>query len=256
MTLKTIKYSYTDSGKADLAVVLPQAMQTSYDSKSLISLLSKIANVIFIESGYYGITKIDSLKSALQYSSTGFRKNLHTLVSKYSYESLYLVAGSVGAIHALSFAMAYPKKIKTIVLAGPALYKKKGIVDIAYKLMLNLGIALKPDFFFRLWTNLVKNETPWFEKTYHNVSGSIGALSYLLCLREIVNFTSNYDVDLVKLISRKVDVLLGNNDDAFKLTCDKNLCAKAKSCTWIDSDHSALNSAKHQIFELLSSKSN
>lgn len=256
LTFKTIKYSYTDSGRADLAVVFPQAMQNSSDSISLISLLNQVANVIFIESGYYGITKIDSSKQASHYSITTFRVNLYELLGKYKYKKLYLVAGSVGGIHALSLLEAYPQKITLVALAGPALYRDQGsIINSIYKLLLLVGITFYPDKYFNIVGKFLKinPKTHWFQTTYQNVTTKIGSLSYLLCLKEIVEFTTNKHLNLESLLSEKVHIFLGRKDDPFNLLCDENLCFKAKSCEWVESDHSALNGAKEQIFKLLSS---
>lgn len=255
-TFKTIKYYCTDSGKADLTVVFPQAMQTSNDSKSLTNLLNRVTNVIFIESGYYGITRIDSSKQVHLYSMPAFRDNLHELLEKYKYKRLYLVAGSVGAIHALSFLEAYPQEVTTVALAGPALYRDRGtVINNLYKLLLSLGIYFYPDKYFAIVTKLFKNnpKMPWLEGTYKNVIAKIGSLSYFLCLRDIVEFTPKKFTKLKNLLSKKAHVFLGDKDDVFELLCDEGLCAKAKSCEWVESDHSALNGAKRQILKLLSS---
>lgn len=255
-TFKTIKYYYTDSGKADLSIVFPQAMQTSNDSKSLMNLLSRVTNNIFIESGFYGITRIDSSKQVHLYSMTTFRDNLHELLGKYKYKRLYLVAGSVGAIHALSFLEAYPQEVTIVALVGPALYRDRGtVINNLYKLLLSFGIYFYPDRYFQVVTNLFKNnpKMPWLEGTYKNVVVKIGSLSYFLCLRDILEFTPKKYTKLESLLSKKVHVFLGDKDDVFNLLCDERLCANAISCEWVESDHSALNGAKRQIFKLLSS---
>lgn len=258
-TFKTIKYYYTNSNRANLAIIFPQAMQTSSDLRSLINMLTRVANVIFIESGYYGITRINSSKQIHLYSSVSFRENLHELLKKYKYKKLYLVAGSVGAIHALSFLEAYSNEITAVALAGPALYRDRGsIINNLYKLLLSLGIYYYPDRYFQIVTNLFKNnpKVPWLEKTYNHVVNKIGALSYFLCLREIIEFTSKSYSRLENLLSQKVHIFLGNKDSVFNLLCDKGLCSKAKTCELIESNHSALNGAKLQIFKLLSHAKN
>lgn len=153
---KTIGYSYFDNKKTNLIVIFPQAMQTLNESKGLIKLLSKIGNILFIESGYYGITKIDQLNESSQYSMSEFKKNIFNLVKKYPHNKLYLIAGSVGAIHALSFLEEHSEIVQSVILAGPALYKSKGITDHIYKLLLLLGIKFYPYNLFGIFVKLAK----------------------------------------------------------------------------------------------------
>lgn len=75
---KTINYSYFDNKKQNLIVIFPQAMQTLNESDRLIKLVSKIGNILFIESGYFGITKIDQLNKSSQYSMSEFKKTFST----------------------------------------------------------------------------------------------------------------------------------------------------------------------------------
>ncbi len=252
---KSITYKYTDSDKDDLVVVFPQAMQTSDDSKPVVSLLSELANVTFIESGYYGITKLDSFNHSDSYSISNFKTNLRELLNKIPHKKLYLVAGSVGAIHALSFLETYPHEVAMVALAGPALYRNRGrFVNNLYKLFLWIGIVLYPDKYFEVMTHLFQSHpnTPWLRKIYKSVITKIGAKSFFLCLKEIVNFTSKNRSRLENMLSEKVYIFLGDNDDVFNYLCDKNLCSKAKSCQSVKFDHdSTINGARKQIFNLL-----
>lgn len=257
---KTINYSYFDNKKTNLVVIFPQAMQTLNESEDLIKLVSKISNILFIESGYFGITKIDQLDKSSQYSISVFKKNIFDLIKKYPHKKLYLIAGSVGAIHALSFLETFPLNVDIVVLAGPALYKKRGILlHIFYKSILTFGISFYPDKCFKIVTNLFRNnpKIPWLQIIFDEVTSKIGSLSYLLCLQDIVKFTSINRPKLENLLSKNVHIFLGKNDNVFTLLCDKKLCMKARSCNWINADHFALlNDAKLPIIKLLNSRKN
>lgn len=87
-TFRTIKYSYIDSRKEDIIIVFPNATATLNDFQNFVKLLSKKANVLFIESGYYGITKINSLKYASDYNISVFQENLYKLLQKFSYKNV------------------------------------------------------------------------------------------------------------------------------------------------------------------------
>lgn len=252
---KTINYSFFDNKKTNLIVVFPQAMQTLNESNDLVKLVSKIGNILFIESGYFGITKIDQLDKASLYSMSEFKKNIFDLIRKYPHKKLYLIAGSVGAIHALSFLETHPRIVQSVVLAGPALYKKRGILDRVYQLLLSLGIKFYPDKFFGALVKLAQKnpKTPWLESTYRSVMSSIGTISYFLCLKEIINFPTMNFSKLEKLLSSKVHIFLGEDDTVFQLLCNEELCKKCKSCDFVKSDHSALNGSKEDIYKLLNS---
>lgn len=89
------------------------------------------------------------------------------MIKKYPHKKLYLIAGSVGAIHALSFLETHSEIVQSVVLAGPAIYKSRGIVDYIYKLLLSLGIKFYPHNLFGIFVKLAKNnkKTPWLEST-------------------------------------------------------------------------------------------
>lgn len=254
LSFKTIRYSHINSKKPDLAVIFPQAVQSMEESKSLVSTLKQTTNILFIESGYFGITKINSLEEASQYSKDIFRRNLFEFLGKFKYGRLYFVAGSVGAIHALYFLELYPDTVTRVILTSPALYKDRGvIINSFYKFLLIIGINSYPDKYFLILTRLFKNnpKLPWLENTYKNVIAKIGSLSYFLCIQEVVEYTTKKHSRIDQLLSKKVHIILGKRDEVFNLLCDRNLCLKACSCKFVDSDHSVLNTARDQINKLL-----
>lgn len=253
-TYKTIKYSFFNNHSDTQIVVFPQAMQTVEQSHLLISMLNKFGNILFIESGYFGVTKLTGLSNAQLYNSQFFRKNMQDLLKYYKFNKLYFIAGSVGAIHALSLFEVLSDLVTQVILVGPAFYRNRGFFNFIIKSYLIISIYTVPHTILTLSVRLFKSHSkmPWIKSIYKSVVTSIGALSYLLCLKEIVEFTVGNEGKIRSLLSQKVHTILGKNDNVFKFLCDERLCYASSTITYINSDHhSVLYAARKEIVRII-----
>ncbi len=252
-THKNINYKYTNNNKEDLVVILPQAMQQYKDTAETIKLISQKFNCLFIESGYFGLSKIENKETASEHSMQEFSTKLHELIIKIPHKKLFLISGSVGGIHALNYLEKFPTEVTDVIITGPALYKNKGLKNLLLKALVKAGLATDTPSYFNFVTNLFVNnpKVSWLKSTRAKVNNTIGAYSYLKCLEEILDFTTKNPKRFDQYFNSKVNVLIGKQDSVFKLLCDEELCKRAKTIKWVDANHDTLNEARTEVINLL-----
>lgn len=222
---KTIAYKLVGHGDR-LIIIFPRAAGRFETHKNLVDGLCKFGTVLFLESGYFGISEATSNIKGLEIDN--FSNLLHELTIKLGYTEILLVGESVGAIHALNYAHKYPHQSKFILLSNPAFYKHKLIYTLLFVPFLTLGLNTSPDYFLkffgktlRIFANKGIND---LGDTFINMTKTIGGRSYLSCLREIVWFGKRYLNNDYKIMSNRSFVLKGKNDKIFDLLCDGLFC--------------------------------
>ena len=227
-TYKTISYKLLNGGNT-VVVILPRAGARLLTHEQLIHSLNKSRSVLFLESGYFGMSRAE--QDLENFKMDAFRENLHSLIIKLGYKKVILIGESVGAIHALNYANYYKNDVGLVVLSNPALYKSKWLYRMLVLSVLNLGIKTSPNMWLegtgKLLKSIPTNESKKFGEIFMNMSKTIGARSYLACLKEIADFYHIYETDGVKSILNKCVVLKGKSDKVFDLFCDKKFC---KAC--------------------------
>ena len=114
----TIQYHYFENQKDSLVVILPGASLLPRSHDNLIKLLSKRTNVLLVEDGYFGLRILDGKHKVTDQNRTTFFKNMHEVITTYQHKKLVILASSVGTIHGLTYALNFPDKVDTLVLAA------------------------------------------------------------------------------------------------------------------------------------------
>ena len=223
---KAISYKISGRGK-HLIIVFPRAGVPRFESYGkLIERISKFGAVLFLRSGYFGIGEIDSDNIALMIDD--FSKLLHELVIKLGCKKVSLIGESVGAIHALNYAGRYPKETEFILLSNPAFYRPRLIYSLILIPFLNIAIKTSPDFFLKVFGNILKflphKDLKDLGGVFIRMKKIIGARSYLFSLKEIVNFSKRYQSIFYREILNRPFILCGSNDKVFRLFCDTSFC--------------------------------
>jgi pimeloyl-ACP methyl ester carboxylesterase len=115
-----ISYKLINNHTGRIIVILPKAAATFLDHQELINLLGNKTDILFIETGYFGISKTE--KDDPDLSSKNFCESLHKMLSQWNYQEIIFLAESVGANHALIYTQKYPEKVIKLILSNPALY--------------------------------------------------------------------------------------------------------------------------------------
>ena len=251
-TFKTISYKLIRNGSL-LIVIFPRAGAKFTSHSELINELSKFGSVLFLEGGYYGISKADHNSEDL--SIDKFYLSLHKLINKLGFAKIALVGESVGAIHALNYASNYSSELELLILSNPALYKPRFIDGLLIVPILNLGIKTSPDRFLNaLGKALKKFPTKGLKNmgnTFMGMTQTIGSLSYLICLTEIAEYKNKYRSKKIKNILNKTYALIGKNDKVFDLLCDKDYCMKYMHYKEVNSaGHGIINSNPNAVTEI------
>ncbi|KKQ33835.1 MAG: hypothetical protein US50_C0070G0003 [Candidatus Nomurabacteria bacterium GW2011_GWB1_37_5] len=253
---KTILYELSQKRNSQkLIIILPRAAAKFEKHKELIVLLNQLGTVLFLESGYFGISKAGQNLEDLDMDH--FRDSLHELVNKLGYKKVVLIGESVGAIHALNYASCYQDEVVSVVLSNPALYKRRWLSELLFVPILNLGIKTSPDTLLKVLGKLLKllpkNGPKRLGDTFIGMIQAVGAISYLACLREIVDFNHKYENENFKSVLSKTFILKGKNDQVFDLLCNDKYCKSSLRYIEIPSaGHGIIDTNPHQVIRLLS----
>ncbi len=240
-----------NSGTAkSLFIFLPGAAVPYSAHEKIIGKINKIADVLFIESGYYGISPIDP-RHPQDLSLESFRENLHQLLEKYSnYQILYFLTGSVGAIHALDYQHHYPKNIKKVFLTSPSISSQQPFFRFLGGVLLYPIIHFHFDFIFGLILKLLRfAQKKQLAATLKRVADQVGLISFALCLEEIRQFPKqNWVKNRLKDVCV---VILGENDAIFNHFCDRNLCRFAPVCITLPGGHRVISDSPDEVFAVI-----
>lgn len=253
-TYNTISYKFLNGGRS-LVVIFPRAGARFLAHEKLLVSLNKFKSVLFLESGYFGISRIKQNLENIGMDS--FRDNLHSLINKLGYKKLILVGESVGAIHALNYASHYKDEVEIVILSNPALYKPKWLYRLILIPILNLGIKSSPNTLLKglskLLMQIPKKGSKKLAETFIRMNHRIGATSYLACLKEIVDFSYKYESENVKSVLNKTFVLKGKNDIVFDLLCNNEYCKNCLSYIEVPSlGHGIIDTNPKVVVSLLS----
>ena len=233
-----------------LFIILPGAAVPFAAHEKIVAKLQKIADVLYIESGYYGISPIDKSHPD-ELSMVSFRNNLHLLLEHYpQYKQLYFLTGSVGALHALDYQHHYPKKIKKVFLTSPALSRQQPFFRLMGGLLLYPIIHFHTDFLFHLILKLLyATQKKQLADTLKRVADQVGLQSFARCLEEIRQFPKkNW---LKKRLQNVGVVVLGQDDAIFNHFCDHGLCQQASICITIPGGHRVISDSPDEIFAII-----
>lgn len=253
---KTIKYKLSKNGRK-LIVVLPKAGAKFTTHKKLLEELREFGSVLFVERGYFGLSKANDNSDKLQISS--FYAVLNVLVKKLRYKEIVILAESVGAIHALKYASEFPQKVERLILCNPALYNRKLYHKFFLLPILYLGLKLSPDKVLfsvvRLLKKIPSQKTKLLAGTFLKMNRTIGAKSFLLCLEEIVKFNSYYIDNKVSSLLSRTAVLKGEKDFIFDLLCNTKYCKTSSYYINIPNiGHGILDVCPSEVIKILRSK--
>lgn len=245
---KTINYKFLKNGP-ELVVILPRAGANFKSHERLIAEIGKSRSVLFVESGYFGISKFESNFDSIKMISFG--QNLHDLINFLGYKYITLIGESVGAIQALNYAQHNNKLTSKIILSNPALYEPKFFHKILFIPMLKFGLNTSPDSVVKSLIKVLKaipiKRVRNFGEAFKQVNDAIGAYSYLYCLSEIVDFNKVYTTEPVAKLLKKTIILKGKEDKIFDFLCNKNYC---KRC----SHYIEVNRVGHSIIDISPTK--
>lgn len=240
---KNISYKLINNGSKQIIIILPKAAANFEDHQDLINLLTNKSDILFIETGYFGISKTE--KDDPNLSTEGFNKSLHELLSQWNYQEIIFLAESVGANHALVFTQQYPEKVIKLILSNPALYQPKWYHFIFSSLLL-AGQKISPNKLLQLMISVCKRlpseQLKRLSLNFEKMDKTVGALSYLLCLKEIVKFGKSYKKKNFEILFNKIIVVSGQEDKVFELLCNKSFCQNCFS-------YQRIPSAGHGIFK-------
>jgi pimeloyl-ACP methyl ester carboxylesterase len=226
-TYKTISYKYFKNGDT-LIVILPRAGAFFQTHKKLFTSLGKQGSVLFIETGYFGITKPNGNLKEIEIDS--FRKFLRELVNRLGYKRIIIIGESVGGVHALYYASKHYNEVALVLLSNPSLYKPSRLYEYLFVPTLKLGLKTSPDSLLitlaKLLKLIPKNNAKQLGNTFLRMNSCISAKSYLHCLEEIVNFQKKYNCKDIKRVLPKTYVIKGAEDKVFDLLCNGEYCKK------------------------------
>lgn len=212
---QTTKYWYFDNHKEDLIVILPGAGHDQGSHQPLINKLLKLANILIIEKGYFGLTSIQEDRDLKLYSSSNFCQNLKLLLTRYKYSKLYILGSSVGCIHAIKFILGNPDINCKVLLASPPIltFGKSRIVLF----FINLALMISPIYSLSLFIKII-NLFPGLRgvsKIMKKTVKKIGYRPYLLCLKEIAQFSSNNFKLIDKISKRSIVIVFSKSDPTY-----------------------------------------
>lgn len=249
-TFRTITYTEFNPGEKKAILFIPSVSKGNDVPDKLISSLPKDRTVIYIHSGYYGNNKSNAKNQSL-YSQDHFVQNLHDLMDTKDYKEITILAGSVGAIHALELFKHDPQKYDALIMGAPAFRKNKPFSNFIYVHLINLLLLLNPDFLFSIYLKLI-SLFPSLKVIHRDmvwINDQIGARSYLLCLKEIILYSKKRSFTK-EIIRTKGSIILGSRDQFFNLLCDRQLCNETK-CVVVDSGHGVLNSSPKEMAKII-----
>lgn len=249
MTFRTITYTEYNPGQDNCFLFLPPASHGENPPTKLTELLQSLGTVIYVNSGYFGINRIG-------YAQNIFVQNLHDLLDTKKFCKICIVAGSVGAIHAVALYLHNPKKFTSIIMGAPAFRKHAPAANWFSLIALNLLINLDSELLSAVYLKIISH-FPQYKRFYDDlveIKKDIGAKSFLLCLKEIVEF-SNRKKDTEEVLKKVGIVALGTKDGYFNNLCDRELCKKAK-CFELDTMHGIFTEKPQDIFEIVKDSCN
>jgi pimeloyl-ACP methyl ester carboxylesterase len=202
-----------------------------------------------IESGYFGISRIDNDQKGNDYELPTFERNFALLLGLFKFRRLILLAGSVGAIHAIQYTRNH-QNVDCLVLGSPALYRPRGyFIDQLNMLLLRVMLATAPEFFFDA-VMVITAKVPRLRILPENmlaVEKEVGAKSYLKCLADIVQFGKRRQ-EVARILRDRALIFVGSRDTFFAKLCDGDICQQGRQFRRIDSGHGVLQEAGEYLF--------
>ncbi len=215
---KTIEYRYFDNGHRDLVLLLPWLGYSPLEPFILIEALAPVANVLFIQSGYLGITKVEANQAISDFRLAAFASQLNDLIGQFTFDKLIVIGSSMGSLAAVSFVNHYPRSIGLLIVTDPAYYRGSWWHHSLYRSLLAL-LLLNPDIGFRLVTSILdlfpslRDVLTAMRAAAHN----IGARSFLLGLQEGLRFNGANQSVITAILTRGTTMIVGKRDAAFQL---------------------------------------
>lgn len=249
---KTISYKLYGRGKK-LIIIFPRAAARFETHEKLVDGLCKFGTVLFLESGYFGMSIIKSNIKDLIIDN--FCHLLRELTIKLRYSEILLIGESVGAIHALNYARHYPDQTKFILLSNPAFYKSRLIRTFFFISILNLGLNVSPNFFLKFFGKTLKifanKKINYLGNAFINMAKTPGGKSYLSCLKEIIGFRKRYMEDSYKKVLQKSFILGGKEDIIFNL-CNRSFCKIHSQFIEVPlAEHGIIDHKPEEVFKVL-----
>ena len=252
-TYKTISYTLIH-GKKQLIIIFPRAGAVFASHRTLVYGLHTFGSVLFIQSGYFGISKAGKQKEHM--TMDAFRTNLHDLVKTLGYKKIILIGESVGGMHALHYASCYVDDVTMVMLSNPALYKPRWIYTHFLVPLLSFGLKTSPDKVLtgvgKLLKLIPKKSSKELGGAFIAMSQTVGAISYLSCIREIVDFKNIYETAPVADVLQKTTVLNGQQDKIFDFLCNRDYCKKSVHYKEIlSAGHHVIDIHVHEVIRTL-----
>jgi len=245
--IKNVEYEFFENHKTGLCVVFPPAGETE-SIQTFINLLSDEFGVMCIKGGYYGISPLKNSEDTELYKFGEASNTVANLISNMDYSSLTIIGGSVGALHAMELKRLMGGVKQNMVLFAPALYKRGLITPINNAL---LKRAFKGENFFQsklLVETLKRFKREKLLEAMQRVAEKVGPMSYLMCLKDIVDYTK--DPNKIKTLLKNSLIVVGKEDLLFKHLCDPGLCQEGE-VVYVDSNHSPMKEIPEESFRLV-----
>jgi len=244
------------SKKKILIIILPAASATREKYANLLNNLDGLGSIMFVDKGYFGLG-ISNQNDLHLLSVVGFFDSLEKKVSEYIFDKLIIVAGSVGAIHAIHFSIhsRHKSKIDSLILGSPAFTKDNKLSYNLKVTILNILLIANPKIVSVL-TNMFRTAFPKMNifNDITNVESSIGTKAYLLCLKELVKYSYSNSSKIEGILRDKAYTLAGKYDMLFEKLCDKNLCQRSEFFEYVHTGHSVLINKPEVVRELVSKR--
>lgn len=251
---KTISYNYKKAKSKPLIIIFPRAGATFTTHKKLTQELQTYGSVLFLKSGYFGISYAQNHMQTLEMDA--FRDTLHDLIHTLGYKKVILIGESVGAIHALNYAEYYKDETIYIILSNPAIYKRRLAYKFILEPFLKFGLVTSPDTVVTSVATILKSVSirpiKKLGEAFIHLNQTVGALSYLSCLSEIVNFRHRYETDTMRHTLKKAVILKGKHDKIFDSLCNETYCKNCKQYKEVSSvGHGIIDANPAEIIETL-----
>lgn len=249
-----MKYRFVDTGKQKTVLILPSAGYTAGSYDGFVQLMSKKANVVLIESGYYGISRLPTPTDqyAKEFRAEQVATHLATILKTHAINKVILIGSSIGSIYGFEFYKRFPKLVSGFVAIAPPLCTPKFIRFLMLPLI-SIGLFFGADNMLQFFTKIGKSFPKFKGITRYTfiLEPRIGADGCAYYLQEIGRYTLANRPFIYQTLTSFATVIFGNQDPVLTSFFDKKILASCRKLHLLNCGHAVLMDAAGDVEKLL-----